>query len=168
MKSALLHFSIALVASILALSGFGVWYAVIANKSTTVADLQYQIDAKTEMASRATSARAAMDEIASDESIVQSYFIPKTGVVTFINALEEQGKEQGTVVNVLSVSTGGTSAPATTVATGGSSAAATTIICPVGSERCPCYGNGTCNSGLGCLSGLCVSGANGGSKSSKV
>ncbi|MFC1609842.1 hypothetical protein ACFL6C_02700 [Myxococcota bacterium] len=28
--------------------------------------------------------------------------------------------------------------------------------CPAGSERCACYGNGTCNTGLICLSGLCV------------
>jgi hypothetical protein len=32
----------------------------------------------------------------------------------------------------------------------------------VGEERGPCYGNGTCNAGLACLSGLCVSTADGG------
>lgn len=42
--------------------------------------------------------------------------------------------------------------------------------CAPGSERCPCYGNGTCDDGLDCLSGICVDadgsasggGANGG------
>ena len=38
------------------------------------------------------------------------------------------------------------------VSTGG-----TTISCPAGSERCACYGNGTCNSNLECRSSLCVS-----------
>ena len=28
--------------------------------------------------------------------------------------------------------------------------------CPAGTERCPCYGNGTCNDGLVCASDLCV------------
>ncbi|HZO16826.1 MAG TPA: hypothetical protein VFB62_26295, partial [Polyangiaceae bacterium] len=28
--------------------------------------------------------------------------------------------------------------------------------CPVGSERCPCTNGGACDSGLECLSGLCV------------
>lgn len=34
--------------------------------------------------------------------------------------------------------------------------------CPVGSERCSCYGNGTCDDGLVCLSGLCVDAGTGG------
>jgi fibro-slime domain-containing protein len=45
------------------------------------------------------------------------------------------------------------------VATGGASA------CPVGSERCDCYGNGTCNQGLECRSNLCVAAGNGGASS---
>jgi hypothetical protein len=38
-------------------------------------------------------------------------------------------------------------------AVGGSIASAN---CPNGSERCPCYGNNTCNAGLTCASELCV------------
>jgi hypothetical protein len=30
------------------------------------------------------------------------------------------------------------------------------VSCDPGTERCPCYGNGTCNSGLACASMLCV------------
>jgi sulfatase modifying factor 1 len=37
--------------------------------------------------------------------------------------------------------------------------------CPAGSERCACYGNGTCNTGLECRSKLCVSAGNGGGTS---
>jgi hypothetical protein len=33
--------------------------------------------------------------------------------------------------------------------------------CPTGAETCPCYGNGTCNTGLVCLSELCVNPATG-------
>jgi hypothetical protein len=39
-------------------------------------------------------------------------------------------------------------------ACGSSSPMAST--CPQGSEACPCYGNQTCNTGLTCLSNLCV------------
>jgi len=61
-------------------------------------------------------------------------------------------------------------------ACGGDSHSGTTAIetdagCPEGSERCPCYGNGTCDEGLTCASDLCVlldGGAAGSSASSGV
>jgi hypothetical protein len=44
-----------------------------------------------------------------------------------------------------------------TVAVGACDGAKTTgSSCTVGSERCACYGNGTCNDGLTCRSNLCV------------
>ncbi len=43
----------------------------------------------------------------------------------------------------------------------GSSPQSTT--CTAGTERCACYGNGTCNAGLACLSSRCVAAATGGS-----
>ena len=36
------------------------------------------------------------------------------------------------------------------------SACGSSSSCPAGSEKCPCYGNETCTSGLSCASGLCV------------
>ena len=33
--------------------------------------------------------------------------------------------------------------------------------CPPGSEGCDCYGNGTCDAGLACRSGLCVDAGDG-------
>jgi hypothetical protein len=39
---------------------------------------------------------------------------------------------------------------------GGHSSTSTTPICNVGAERCSCFGNNTCNSGLTCASGICV------------
>jgi len=106
MKSYIFHFVITIVACAAILTGYSFWYAVIAEKSASVANLQSQIDTKTETARRIASARAMITEIEGDEAIVQSYFVPKTGVVTFIDNLETQGREQGTAVNVLSVSTG--------------------------------------------------------------
>jgi len=105
MKSLFFHFIVALAVGIAVFSGYGVWYAVVASKSASVADLQNQIDAKTETASHIVSARAAITEIADDEAIVRNYFIPETSVVAFINGLEAQGRAQGAAVSVLSVST---------------------------------------------------------------
>jgi formylglycine-generating enzyme required for sulfatase activity len=59
---------------------------------------------------------------------------------------------------VVSVACSSSSPPA-----GPSSAGGASSICPAGSERCACYGNGTCDEGLQCLSDLCVAGTSGGS-----
>jgi hypothetical protein len=111
MKSPLTHFIIAAVVCLIVIAGYCAWYSVISAKSNSVANLQSQIDTETETASRAASARAAVSEIESDEATVHNYFVPETGVVAFINNLEEQGQSEGTTVDVLSVSTGTDSLP---------------------------------------------------------
>lgn len=106
MKSHLIHLVIVLMTGIAVLIGYGFWYATIASKSAAVANLQSQIIAKTETMSRIASARASLAEIADAEATVQSYFVPETGMVTFIDGLETQAKTQGATTSVLSVSTG--------------------------------------------------------------
>ena len=106
MKSHLPHLVFALLVAATALFGYGCWYAVVAAESAAVASVQDQIVAKTETVSRIASARVALAEIAGDEDAVQGYFVPETGVVAFIEGLEAQGRAQGAVVSVLSVSTG--------------------------------------------------------------
>ena len=110
MKSPLIHLIGALVLCALSFLGYGVWYAIIADKSAAVADLENQINIKTDTASRIASARAALAEISGDEAAVRSYFVPETGVVAFIDSLESQGRVQNAAVSVLSVSSDGTSA----------------------------------------------------------
>jgi len=106
MKSPLAHLFSALVICGSALVGYGVWYVAISSESAVAADLQNWIDMKTESAGRIASARAAMVEIAADETIVRNYFVPEADVVAFINDLETRGRSQGATVNVLSVSKG--------------------------------------------------------------
>lgn len=108
MKSPLLHLLIWIGICAAALTGQGFWYAIIANKSAAVADLQNQIDTKIKTAERIASARSALAEISGDESTVQSHFVPETGVVSFIDDLETRAKEQSAAMKVLSVSVGGT------------------------------------------------------------
>lgn len=110
MKSPLIHLVGALVLCALSFLGYGVWYAIIADKSAAVADLENQINIKTDTAGRIASARAALAEISGDEAAVRSYFVPETGVVAFIDSIESQGRAQNATVSVLSVSSGGTSA----------------------------------------------------------
>lgn len=50
-------------------------------------------------------------------------------------------------------SSGGTGGVAAAGGTGGKTDAG---VCTPGTERCPCYGNGTCNQGLTCASQVCV------------
>jgi len=105
MKSPFTHLLIVSFFCAAALAGYGFWYAAVAQKSSAVADLQGQINAKTETVSRIASTRTALSEIANDEAVVQGYFVPETGVVAFINSLEGLGRAQGSDVSVLSVST---------------------------------------------------------------
>jgi hypothetical protein len=48
------------------------------------------------------------------------------------------------------------------VAACGSGRSGSAKTCALGSEKCPCYGNGTCDSELECRSHVCVAGGNGG------
>ncbi|MFA6278769.1 MAG: hypothetical protein WCS97_02015 [Candidatus Paceibacterota bacterium] len=106
MKSHVLNLVIALAVTTAAFACYGFWYAAIVAKSTAVADIQNQIVAKTATADRVASTRATLSEIAGDEAMIQSHFIPDTEVVAFIDGLETQGEKQGTTVSVRSVSTG--------------------------------------------------------------
>lgn len=107
MKSPLTHLLIASLICVLVIMGYGFWYGVVRDKSSVMAHLENKIVTKTETAKRIASARASLADIAGDEASMRSYFVPETGVVSFINNLEAQGKKLGTTVNVLSVSAGG-------------------------------------------------------------
>lgn len=108
MKSYLTHAVTALVTCVLALTGYGTLYATISTKSAAVATLQNAIDAKTEVATRVASARSALAETAADEVLMQAYFVPETGVVSFIDNLQAKGTALESVVTVSSVETAGT------------------------------------------------------------
>lgn len=103
MKSSILHLIITCVLCVAVVVGYGFWYSTISAKSAEVTALQNRIDSKIASVTRLASTRALLEEIAGDEAIVQSYFVPETGVVAFIDALETRGRTLGAVVTVLSV-----------------------------------------------------------------
>lgn len=113
MKSAFSHLIAALSVCVLSTVGYGMWYAAISKKSAAVENLQHLIDTKTETVSRIAATRATLAGVANDETVVQSYFVPESSVVAFIDSLEMRGKAQGAVVKVVSVSTTGTVAQPT-------------------------------------------------------
>ena len=102
MKSHLFHLILTFIIACVAVAGYAFWYGAVTRESTTVADLQKQIDAKTEMINRVTSARATLAGIASDELTIQNYFIAGSDIVTFIDALQATGKTYKTDIQVLS------------------------------------------------------------------
>ncbi|MHB8710324.1 MAG: hypothetical protein ACYC6X_02105 [Minisyncoccota bacterium] len=100
-------FSTAVIASFACIGlmvGYGVWYAHVENRSLAVANLENQISTQTTAESRIVLTRASLAEVAGDEAVLQSYFVSETGVVSFIDSLEAQGKVLSATVNVLSVS----------------------------------------------------------------
>lgn len=106
-----MHFLGAIAIGLVALGGYVTWYSIVSDESQHVADLQSQIDAANKNVNQIAAARIALTEIADDEATVQSYFVPDTGVVSFINNLEQLGTTQKANVTVLSVSASGTSTP---------------------------------------------------------
>jgi hypothetical protein len=109
MKSPLIHILGALAIGLIALGGYGAWYAAVSAESRHVADLQSQIDDANKNVDSIAAARAALAEIADDEATVRSYFVSDTGVVSFINNLEQMGTLQASHLSVLSVATAGSS-----------------------------------------------------------
>jgi hypothetical protein len=115
MKSPSLHLIVWLSIAVATVIGYGFWYHTVTSKSTAVAELQNQINVKAQTSVRVAAARAALAEISGDEALVQSYFVPETGVVSFIDDLESRAHAQTAAMKVLSVSTGGVAKQATSV-----------------------------------------------------
>ena len=106
MKSHFFHLIATLVICVVVLFGYGLWYSAISAKSAAVANLQSQIEEKIETMSRVASAHLALAEISGAQSSLRNYFVPETGVVSFIDGLEAHGEALGTTVRILSVSKG--------------------------------------------------------------
>lgn len=106
MRSPLTHLVFWSLVCIASLASYSYGYAVLAKTSAAVAELQAQIDAKTESANRIASARLILSEIAADEAVVRGYFVPEAGVVSFIDNLEARAAAQKAAMRVLSVATG--------------------------------------------------------------
>jgi hypothetical protein len=84
------------------------------------------------------------------------------GSATAIHPNGDAGGTTGAGTGGTSPQSGSAGTGGTSVQSGSAGAAGTGsggvggATCAAGSERCPCYGNGTCDSGLTCASAICV------------
>ena len=105
MKSSLHQLIVAICICITVIAGYAVWHTVLSTMDTVIAKLESDILIKTEKANKIAATRAMLSGIAGDEAGIRDYFVPETGVAAFIDSLEAYGREQGSTVSVLSVST---------------------------------------------------------------
>lgn len=110
MKSSFSHLVVMSTLCVIVFIGYGALYTALSAKSASVSVLENNIATKTEIVKRIAATRATLAGISNDETVIQNYFVPEMGVVSFINSIETRGKEQGAVVNVLSVAKTGTDA----------------------------------------------------------
>lgn len=103
MRKALLQLLLALLALAVAALAYFFLYEAVSAKSAEAAQLQTQINEKTQARARVTAAQAALSEIAADETAVRAYFVPEAAVVPFIDDLESRGRVLHTTVAVTSV-----------------------------------------------------------------
>lgn len=99
---------LAVLVALFAFVAYGAAYSAVSAKSDEVAGLQDQINMRTATVNRLTTARATLAQLSTDETSVQNYFVPQSGIVSFIDGLEATGRTLGTNVQVQSVSTNGT------------------------------------------------------------
>jgi hypothetical protein len=113
MRSSATHLIAVMLAWVVALGGYSVWYGVISKKSNEVVDLENKIIQTSDAMGRIASTRVALTEISRDEAQVQGYFVPETGASALIEDLEARGAAQRANVSVLSAAIGGTPAQPT-------------------------------------------------------
>lgn len=103
MRPSLITLGVWCMALALVFGAYELARALVAHKSATVASLERQIETESKSASRIAAARAALSELAGDETVVQSYFVAPAGVVALIDSLQSRGQTLGANVEVKSV-----------------------------------------------------------------
>jgi len=86
-----------------ALCGFLFWSIKVKNEELSLLANQVTRDTKTDQALRAV--KIALDTNKGPIVLVNSFFVPKDGVVDFINMIDLLGKESGTTLSIGGVST---------------------------------------------------------------
>ena len=89
---------------VLALMSYFALRSIVAQKSVEVAGLQRYIAIKSESVTRMATARSVLGELAGAEAEIKGYFVPQTGVVSFIDDLQARGRALSTEVSISSVS----------------------------------------------------------------
>lgn len=103
MKSPLLSIVTVVVLLALALVGYAALRTKVSRQSVAVASLMQQIEAKTAAADHLALVRETLASLTDEEAAVQSYFVPDTAIVPFIEELQSRGRVLGAEVEIASV-----------------------------------------------------------------
>lgn len=103
MKSPLLSIVIAVALLALALAGYVALRTKVSRQSVAVANLVQQIETKTAAADHLALVRETLASLTDEEAAVQSYFVPDTAIVPFIEELQSRGRVLGADVEIASV-----------------------------------------------------------------
>jgi hypothetical protein len=102
-KSPFIHLGIALGFLVISLIGYGAMYASVERVSAEAAVLKESVETKGQDAARIGMARTALVSLVEDEATIDSYFVAKEDIVTFLEELEASGRAVGADVEVASV-----------------------------------------------------------------
>ena len=102
----ILYFVLWFAALGFAIALYGAWYSAVGDMSTQAAELESKIADRTQAAERANSAKAILAKVAASEALLNTYFVPASKIVDFIDETQQLGRDLGTSVTVLSVSEG--------------------------------------------------------------
>lgn len=104
MKSSLTQLVIAALVLSGAVGAYVYWYSSVVSDEQEVASLSSQIVDAKQNAARLAAAQMALNDVASTETLVESYFISEATIAPFLSQLQALGKAASTTVTIQSVS----------------------------------------------------------------
>ncbi len=103
MKKPLIHLVIAFVVLAVAATGYVFWYARVTALEQETAELATKAAQAERAAADIASARSALSKLVADEAFFGSYFVSTSTVVSYLENLETNGDQLGSLVEVVSV-----------------------------------------------------------------
>ncbi|KND46855.1 MAG: hypothetical protein AB199_00265 [Parcubacteria bacterium C7867-004] len=102
-RAAFIQFILAVVLLGLLIGAYAFWYNRVSTMSATASKLAVDIQTKSQESSRIQAAKAALSSLGEEEAGIRQYFVPASGIVPFLESLEQTGKGFAADVEVLSV-----------------------------------------------------------------
>lgn len=103
-RTPLIHLALALALAVGLAGVYAFWFLAVSRADAGTAGVLAEIESKENERERTAAARAALEDLATEEAFVAAHLIPEEGIVSFLERLEEVGAAQGADVSVASVS----------------------------------------------------------------
>ena len=104
MKNPFIPLISACIVLLLSIGAYVFWYEKVASVSAQAASLTAQLATQRTASSQEEQVKTAIDELNSNESTIQKYFISTSDVVPFLEQLQSLGSSLGAKVQIASVS----------------------------------------------------------------